>query len=315
MEVTKTTNISIIKNNQKKFECVYWNPKIPNLIPFLNALRRISFSEIPTFAIDKILKFEDDALDPDEKVMQKIGIIPITYPGFDFVKNFVSFHKCKCQETENLNDDNETIGCANCTLKFEIKLTCPLDKEAIPIRAADIVFQSQNPYFPKFGVFQDFYVNGVHLKSNPIISYVLKGKTFHVVCYAIKGTGNIHAKWSPIVQWGIRQLKAPNPIDPKKINSWAEIQKSDFVDSCPKAVFKLNGSVIDIEDSFPCDECNECLDFCEQNSLQKVTKIVKQKKFHFFIETVGPMKPLQILKISNILLQEKCKKYIDILKK
>lgn len=78
---------------------------------------------------------------------------------------------------------------------------------------------------------------------------------------ARKGTGKIHAKWSPVATCQMR--KEPTvEIDQDKINRELDIQKrQEFVTKCPRNVYKYNDlrNVVEIEDSDKCTLCIECV--------------------------------------------------------
>ena len=84
-----------------------------NNIPrqYVNSLRRLAISEVPTLAIDDVVILENSSVMHDEAVAHRLGLIPLrTDPG-----RFVMPHECDCKST---------LGCSKC------RVLLVLDSEA-----------------------------------------------------------------------------------------------------------------------------------------------------------------------------------------
>ena len=84
-----------------------------NNIPrqYVNSLRRLAISEVPTLAIDDVVMLENSSVMHDEAVAHRLGLIPLrTDPG-----RFVMPHECDCKST---------LGCSKC------RVLLVLDSEA-----------------------------------------------------------------------------------------------------------------------------------------------------------------------------------------
>ena len=80
---------------------------------------------------------------------------------------------------------------------------------------------------------------------------------------ARKGTGKIHAKWSPVATCQMRKEPIVE-IDQDKINRDLDVTKrKEFVATCPRNVYKFNElrNAVEIEDADKCILCIECLRF------------------------------------------------------
>lgn len=78
-----------------------------------------------------------------------------------------------------------------------------------------------------------------------------------------KGIGKTHAKWSPVATCAMRKEPIVE-IDEDKINRDIGVQeRRDFVETCPKRVYKFNEvrKAVEIEDSDKCILCIECVRF------------------------------------------------------
>jgi DNA-directed RNA polymerase subunit D len=140
-----------------------------NNIPrqYVNALRRLSISEVPTFAIDDVVILENSSVMHDEAVAHRLGLIPLRTD----LKRFVMPHLCDCKST---------LGCSNCRVLLVLD-TESQDKTKV-ITSADLISE-------------DEVVKPVN-KEIPIVS-LAPGQKLKFEAYARLGTGKNHAKWQP----------------------------------------------------------------------------------------------------------------------
>jgi len=68
---------------------------------YVNALRRLSISQVPTFAIDDVVILENSSVMHDEAIAHRLGLIPLRTD----LERFVMPHNCDC---------NSTLGCSKC---------------------------------------------------------------------------------------------------------------------------------------------------------------------------------------------------------
>jgi DNA-directed RNA polymerase, alpha subunit/40 kD subunit len=68
---------------------------------YVNALRRLSISQVPTFAIDDVVILENSSVMHDEAIAHRLGLIPLRTD----LERFVMPHLCDCKST---------LGCSKC---------------------------------------------------------------------------------------------------------------------------------------------------------------------------------------------------------
>jgi DNA-directed RNA polymerase subunit D len=134
---------------------------------YVNSLRRLAISEVPTLAIDDVVMLENSSVMHDEAVAHRLGLIPLrTDPG-----RFVMPHECDCKST---------LGCSKC------RVLLVLDSEATD--KTKVVTSGEL-------VSEDELVKPVS-KEIPII-VLAPNQKLKFEAYARLGTGKDHAKWQP----------------------------------------------------------------------------------------------------------------------
>lgn len=135
---------------------------------YVNALRRIALSEVPTMAIDDVVMLENSSVMHDEAVAHRLGLIPLKTE----LERFVMPHECDCKST---------LGCAKCRVLLYI------DAEAKDKSRSILSGELKS---------EDDYVKPVN-DDIPII-ILASGQRLKVEAYARLGTGKTHAKWQPV---------------------------------------------------------------------------------------------------------------------
>jgi DNA-directed RNA polymerase subunit D len=134
---------------------------------YVNALRRLSISQVPTFAIDDVVVLENSSVMHDEAIAHRLGLIPLRTD----LERFVMPHNCDC---------NSTLGCSKCRVLLVLDAESQ-DKTKV-ITSADLISE-------------DDVVKPVNSEI-PIVS-LAPGQKLKFVAYARLGTGKSHAKWQP----------------------------------------------------------------------------------------------------------------------
>ena len=134
---------------------------------YVNALRRLSISQVPTFAIDDVVVLENSSVMHDEAIAHRLGLIPLRTD----LERFVMPHNCDC---------NSTLGCSKCRVLLVLD-TESQDKTKV-ITSADLISE-------------DDVVKPVSSEI-PIVS-LAPGQKLKFEAYARLGTGKSHAKWQP----------------------------------------------------------------------------------------------------------------------
>jgi len=134
---------------------------------YVNALRRLSISQVSTFAIDDVVILENSSVMHDEAIAHRLGLIPLRTD----LERFLMPHDCDCKST---------LGCSKCRVLLVLD-TESQDKTKV-ITSADLVSE-------------DEVVKPVN-NEIPIVS-LAPGQKLKFEAYARLGTGKNHAKWQP----------------------------------------------------------------------------------------------------------------------
>jgi len=263
-------SIKIIKQNDYKIQLEWKN--VDTI--FLNTLRRIMISSIPTIAIDKIELETNTSPMNDEFLAHRIGLIPIL--SEKNVKDIVKEETCSCKN-----------GCSLCNFDFLLEKENVNDENLVSVYSSDFI-PTYNPTNSFSVVSYPVFEQGI------LICKLAKGQKIKLKCTAIKGTGKEHAKWSPVA--GVFFKNKPLV----KIKNVSADLEDIVINSCPNNVFgKKNGSIA-VKNENNCSSCMECVEKT-QNGIH-----VEQssKVFYMTIESNGSIPPREILNQSLDLLQE-----------
>ena len=130
---------------------------------------------------------------------------------------------------------------------------------------------------------------------------------------ARKGTGRMHAKWSPVATCIMYKEPIVKFDEDEKVNKELNLeQRKEFVECCPRNVFKFNElkQVIEIENSHDCNLCIECYRFTEKHNKngnldKSVLLSENDTKFNFTIESTGALPPVDIVSRAFKILKDK----------
>jgi len=134
---------------------------------YVNALRRLSISQVPTFAIDDVVILENSSVMHDEAIAHRLGLIPLRTD----LERFVMPNLCECKST---------LGCSKCRVLLVLDAESQ-DKTKV-ITSAELISE-------------DEVVKPVN-NEIPIVS-LAPAQKLKFEAYARLGTGKSHAKWQP----------------------------------------------------------------------------------------------------------------------
>lgn len=130
---------------------------------YINTIRRLTMSDVPTMAIDEIEFRQNDSVLYDEMLALRLGLLPLKTD----LKSYTLPEKCSCKGA----------GCAKCQLKITLKVEGPKTVMASDLKSKD----------PKvFPVYEE----------TPLVKLLDKQKV-EFEATAILGKGKDHMKWSP----------------------------------------------------------------------------------------------------------------------
>uniref|UniRef100_A0A7I4E3F9 DNA-directed RNA polymerase RpoA/D/Rpb3-type domain-containing protein n=2 Tax=Physcomitrium patens TaxID=3218 RepID=A0A7I4E3F9_PHYPA len=225
----KNLRVEIISMNEEdiEFDIVGIDAAIAN------AFRRILIAEVPTMAIEKVYIANNTSVIQDEVLAHRLGLLPIKADPrlFDYKS-----------EEENANEKN--------TIVFKIDVVCTRKGERV---LNSSVTSDQMKWLPEgsempFNTMTKFTSFGSSQKNLPglpaegiscqypdiIVAKLRPGQAIELEGHAIKGSGNIHAKWSPVATARYRMLP--------EVNLMEDIQgklAEELVQKCPTGVFDI----------------------------------------------------------------------------
>lgn len=155
-------NIISRTENTLEFDLINCHPSIAN------TLRRILISKVPTMAISDVSVYENTTVFPDEYIAHRLGLIPLDVnpEHFEFFTNEEAYNNVLHFKLNKINTEKEVINITSNDIEF------------VPIEGQE--------HFP------------VKFKEDVIICKISPGKQLEMTFKAKKGTGEQHAKWSPM---------------------------------------------------------------------------------------------------------------------
>ena len=159
--------------------------------PLANALRRIMIAEIPSMAIEKVKMWQNTSVLPDENLAHRLGLVPIMADARHF-----EMHKAGTEYTEK-----------DC-IKFKLHKICTKKSPNVPLILNDThndeeLYHNANVYSgdlewvpigdqrERLGQIKPLFDDILIAKLRPVQEIEME-----MVCE--KGTGKMHAKWSPV---------------------------------------------------------------------------------------------------------------------
>ncbi len=255
-------------------------------ISIVNAVRRIMISEVPTIAVNEVRIVTNGTVYNDEYIAHRLALVPIS-----ITRNILSqinyADACNCESY-----------CDQCTILFEINVTCDTDETRIvttdDMRTNHMLFSSQSPF---------------HKLTSPIpIVVIKKGQSLQLIALATKGIGQDHAKWSPVTAIG---LKTQIDISVNQ-GIWSNLSsdaKNGFIQSCPSKVYEMT----DLEDlgnpkPWDCTMCGNCVEYADSRlNAPKLVELAfaKRPSFLLTIESTGSLDPYETVLEAFVVLKNK----------
>ncbi|KAL0916987.1 hypothetical protein M5K25_014543 [Dendrobium thyrsiflorum] len=271
-----------------------------------NAFRRILIAEVPTMAIEKVLIVNNTSVMADEILSHRLGLLPIEADPrlFDFLS-----------ENDTPNERN--------TIVFKMEVHCKKSGPRLTVKSdqlkwlpngSELLMESPNPStkprrFTSFSRSQASSGRPIGMKHRDIIITQLgPGQSIELEAHAVKGTGKVHAKWSPVGTTWYRMLPEVKLLKEVKGNDAEKLVKK-----CPVKVFDLEdvGHAMKkavVSKPRDCTLCRECIgDGGEENiALRRV-----RDHFIFTVESTGALPPEVLFTEAVKILEEKCERVIS----
>jgi DNA-directed RNA polymerase subunit D len=244
---------------------------------FMNTLRRIVISEVPTMAIDDVVIIENSSTLQDESLAHRIGLVPLKtdLDTYNLPEN------CSCKSE---------FGCNLC--RVSLVLDAGAEDHSMTVTSGDL--KSENPSI-------------VPVSDKVPISKLAPEQKIKLEAYARLGKGRDHARWQPVSMCAYKYM--PNIT----VNTKLCDQCSDCVKTCPKNVLMKAGNKIEIQRIVECTLCQDCVDACQKNP-KAIEVTWDENSFIFSIESTGALKPERILQEALNVLDGKLKDFSTQLK-
>jgi len=240
---------------------------------FMNTLRRIIISEVPTMAVDDVVIIENSSTLQDEFLAHRIGLVPLKTD----LETYNLPENCTCKSE---------FGCNLC--RVALILDIEAEDHTITVYSGD--FKSENPSIIPVS------------DKIPLVKLAPEQK-IRLEAYARLGKGKDHARWQPVSMCAYKYLPIIT-VDSKICDLCG-----DCIKVCPKNILVKAGNKIEIRNLTDCTLCQDCVDACQKNP--KAIKVAwDENSFIFGMESTGALSPERILQEALNILDGKLKDFL-----
>jgi len=246
--------------------------------PFVNALRRIMLTEVPTMAIDEVVILENSSILNDEILAHRMGFIPLKTD----LDSYSLPEDCKCESE---------FGCSLC--RSNLTLEIEANDKIITVYSGDMV--PENPDIAP-------------ISDKIPLAKLAPDQRIKMEAYARLGKGKKHAKWQPVsmcVYTYLPEIK----IDSKTCDACGKCVKV-----CPEEILVQNDGKIKIQNEINCTLCMDCADACPKDP-SAVNISWDNKTFIFKIESTGALPVERIVMEAAKILDKEVNEFSNKLKK
>ncbi|CAM9499777.1 unnamed protein product [Chrysoparadoxa australica] len=270
-------------------------------VSFANALRRIMLAEVPTMAIECVYMFMNTSIIQDEVLAHRLGLVPI---------------KADPRMFEVLEQDPRRFSHEHNTLVFKLEVKCEQPpKEEMEVGTGTTTgLDSDEPYtlcvysrdlqWVPQGKQEEKFPEGIAPVHDDILLAKLRpGQEIIMEVHCRKSIGKDHMKYSPVSTAAYRLL--PEITLPEAIEyEDAKILK----EKCPMDVFDVEDiagvPTAKVARSRSCSMCRECIREKPWDERVKLSR--KADHFIFSVESVGMLKPQEVVEEALGVLRKKC---------
>jgi len=275
--LSDTTRLNTVTECQKQVEIKVLEKDETNMrllvrgvdVPFINALRRIVVSEVPSMAIDEIVIVENSSMLQDETIAHRLGLIPLRTD----LDSYNLPEECPCKSE---------FGCNLC--RVTLALDVEAKGEARTVYSGDLV--SENP-------------NIAPVSDRIPILKLAKEQKIKLEAYARLGKGKNHAKWQPVSMCTYKYY--PEIEITKRCSVCGKC-----VDICPRRVLVKKGDSIEVNDVIACTLCRDCVKACPE-SPPAIQVLGEENAFIFNIESTSALPPERIMAEASKILDTQLK--------
>ena len=137
-----------------------------------------------------------------------------------------------------------------------------------------------------------------------ILAKLKPGQSIQLECFAVKGIGRDHAKWSPVCTASYRML----PV----VEIQQEVKGSDALAmkaKCPMNVFDIEDSLLVVKNPKNCTVCRECIRNPKDRDIISLSRL--RTHFLFKVESTGAISAEEVFKRAVRVLANKAKAIKD----
>lgn len=262
--------VHILKKNDKTMRFVINGTSSS----FVNALRRIILTEVPTMAIDEVIIVENSSVLHDEILALRLGLIPLKTD----LDSYNLPEECTCKSE---------FGCNLC--RTTLMLDVEANENVRTVYSSDLV-----PENPDVAPVND---------KIPIVK-LAPGQKIRLEAYARLGKGKVHAKWQPVSVCTYRYMPKIS-IDAARCDACGKC-----VEICPKKVFVKNMKGIKVQDLMSCILCEDCVSVCEKDPAA-VNVSWDENAFIFDIESDGTLPLERVFSEAIKILEDKFSDFLS----
>nr|QBK91202.1 MAG: RPB3 subunit of eukaryotic RNA polymerase II [Pithovirus LCPAC202] len=160
-----------------------------------NGLRVAMMDKVPSMAINVVNVMENESVLPDEIIVHRLGLVPLESHQVD---DYVFPNQCNCSGQ-----------CPKCSATIYLKIKSNHSGPSLlrQITSLDLTFSNDQKIKP--------VSHQILGKEAGVVILPLKNnQNLNLKCFATKGYGSQHAKWSPVskvVYWPDEKDKSDNP--------------------------------------------------------------------------------------------------------
>jgi len=297
-EAGKNLQVKVVNRTERdmEFDMIGFDPSI------VNALRRLLLSDVPSMAIEKVHMYQNTSIMQDEVLAHRLGLIPLKADPRLF-----EWKEVKTGGGKGKQQDNDDAGTEKDTLEFQLQVRCKSSGEESSPYIDSHVLTKSIKWIPR-GSQASWAGEVCPTEPDILINKLRPGHEMELTMYAVKGIGRDHAKFSPVSTAFYRLMPSITLLRPIRGEAALRLQKC------------FSPGVISLE---PGDDgqkvavvTNPRLDSCSRNvyrheDLKGAVSLEKVKDhFIFSVESVGALRPGELVGMALDVLLEKCDHFI-----
>ena len=302
---------------------------------FANALRRILLADVPTVAIEHVYMWNNTSIIHDEVLAHRVGMIPLNVdarlfdvmePGEDPTdRNTLVFRlavSCSKQVASNgvtMEVSPEDSVLANPELEEAIAAAAPANRRAAietPGRPyTKHVYSRDLEWIPQGDQEQRFPEGIKPVHGDILVAKLRPGQKIEMEAHAHVGTGQDHAKYSPVATACYRlmpQIELVKPVYDELAEQLVNLYEPgvfDLVetDTCDRDGRRVKARVVNPY------ACTMSRNFMRDPILAESIRMSRiPNHFIFSVESVGMMSPAVLVAEALRVLQGKCQRLSDL---